>query len=123
MKNNFLTVVLTAYNDESSIDLAVEDFLSHPKVKRVIVVDNNSDDKTFDVSFNAGAQVVREFAQGYGNCVWRALSEGCKYDDTELILLCEGDRTFRAYDIEKFLAYLPHAEIVNGTRICEQLRA
>jgi hypothetical protein len=43
--------------------------------------------------------------------------------DTELTLLCEGDMTFRAYDIDKFLAYAPHAEIVNGTRISEQLRA
>ena len=42
--------------------------------------------------------------------------------DTELTLLCEGDMTFRAYDIDKFLAYIPHAEIVNGTRIVEQLR-
>lgn len=32
-------------------------------------------------------------------------------------------RTFRARDIDKFLAYLPHAELVNGTRIVEQLRA
>jgi hypothetical protein len=30
--------------------------------------------------------------------------------------------TFRAYDIEKFLAYIPHADLVNGTRIVEQLR-
>jgi hypothetical protein len=31
--------------------------------------------------------------------------------------------TFRAYDIDKFLAYIPHADLVNGTRIVEQLRA
>jgi hypothetical protein len=31
--------------------------------------------------------------------------------------------TFRANDIDKFLAYIPHADIVNGTRIVEQLRA
>ena len=30
--------------------------------------------------------------------------------------------TYRAYDIDKFLAYAPHADIVNGTRIVEQLR-
>jgi hypothetical protein len=37
-----VSVVLTAYNDEESIGLAVEDFINHPKVARVIVVDNNS---------------------------------------------------------------------------------
>ena len=31
--------------------------------------------------------------------------------------------TFRSYDIDKFLAYIPHAELVNGSRIAEQLRA
>jgi len=39
-----------------------------------------------------------------------------------LVALCEGDMTFRAADLDKFLAYAPHADIVNGTRIAEQLQ-
>jgi hypothetical protein len=117
-----LTVVLTAYEDELSIRAAVRDFRQHPKVKRVIVVDNNSRDRTAEVAREAGAAVVIEPRPGYGHCVFRALSEGASYSDTELTLLCEGDMTFRAYDIDKFLAYVPHADIVNGTRIVEQLR-
>ncbi len=118
-----VTVVLTAYNDETSIGEAVDDFRAHPKVKRVIVVDNNSADGTGEVAKRHGAIVVKELAPGYGRCVYRALSEGVGYSDTELTLLCEGDRTFRAFDIDKFLAYIPHADIVNGTRIVEQLRS
>ncbi len=117
-----LTVVLTAYNDEESIPLAVRDFQSHPLVRRVIVVDNNSKDRTSEKARNAGAQTLLETQPGYGHCVCRALSEGLRFDDTELTLLCEGDMTFRAYDIDKFMAYIAHAEIVNGTRIVEQLR-
>lgn len=117
-----LTVVLTAYNDEASIGPAVEDFRSHPRVKRVIVVDNNSKDRTAEVAQDAGAVVVPEPLGGYGHCVWRALQEGSQQTDTELTLLCEGDMTFRSLDIDKFLAYIPHADIVNGTRIVEQLR-
>jgi hypothetical protein len=117
-----LTVVLTAYNDESSIGPAVEDFRRHPKVKRVIVVDNNSSDHTSEVARKAGAAVVCEPRQGYGHCVFRALEDGAAFTDTGLTLLSEGDMTFRAYDIDKFLAYAPHADIVNGTRIAEQLR-
>jgi glycosyltransferase involved in cell wall biosynthesis len=116
-------VVLTAYNDEASIAAAVADFRAHAKVRRVIVVDNNSSDDTRDVARRAGAEVITEMHPGYGSCVFRALSEGARAPDTELTLLCEGDRTFRADDIDKFLAYIPHADIVNGTRISEQLRA
>jgi glycosyltransferase involved in cell wall biosynthesis len=122
-KNDNITAVLTAYNDEDSIGLAVQDFMSHPKVKRVIVVDNNSRDRTSQVASEAGAIVVHEPLPGYGHCVWRALQEGLRYSDTDLTLLCEGDMTFRSYDIEKFLAYIPHADLVSGTRIVEQLRA
>ncbi len=117
-----LTVVLTAYNDEQSIALAVADFRQHPAVRRVLVIDNNSRDRTAEVARQAGAEVVVETKPGYGRCVFRGLSEGVQYRDTELTLLCEGDMTFRAYDIDKFMAYVPHAEIVNGTRIVEQLR-
>lgn len=121
--NTNITVVLTAFNDERSIGSAVKDFLSHSLVKRVIVVDNSSEDRTGELAGDAGAIVVCEPRRGYGHCVWRALKEGCRFPDTELTLLCEGDMTFRSYDIEKLIAYLPHADIVNGTRISDQLRA
>ncbi|MBO9648737.1 MAG: glycosyltransferase family 2 protein [Variovorax sp.] len=118
-----LTVVLTAYNDEASIGPAVRDFLDHPAVKRVIVISNNSKDRTMDAAEEAGALVFNESRQGYGACVYRALSEGCRFEDSEIVVLCEGDMTFRAYDIDKLMAYIPHADIVTGTRTVEQLRA
>jgi hypothetical protein len=122
LKNRNVTVVLTAYNDEESIGDSVKDFLSHPLVKRVIVVSNNSKDKTEDFARKSGAIVFNEVIPGYGSCVFRALSEGLLFDDTELTVLCEGDMTFSANCIDKLIAYIPHADIVNGTRIVEQLR-
>jgi glycosyltransferase involved in cell wall biosynthesis len=120
--NPRLTVALTAYNDEDGISSAASDFLSHPMVRRVIVVSNNSIDATFEQAVTAGAITVNETTAGYGHCVYRCLSEALNYDDTDLIVLCEGDCTFRAFDIDKLVAYAPHAEIVNGTRTVECLR-
>lgn len=117
-----VTVALTAYNDEASIAAAVEDFLAHPAVRRVIVVSNASDDATFEVAVRAGAIAVNESQRGYGRCVARCLLEAVQYQDTAYVVLCEGDRTFRAYDIDKLLAYAPHADIVNGTRTSDPLR-
>ncbi|MEM6415994.1 MAG: glycosyltransferase family 2 protein [Pseudomonadota bacterium] len=118
-----VTVVLTAYNDEDSIGDAVRDFSSHPKVSDVIVVSNNSTDRTFEIAESAGAMTFNEPTQGYGACVYRCFREALSRTENELIVLCEGDRTFRASDIDKLLAYSPHADIVNGTRIVEMLRA
>jgi glycosyltransferase involved in cell wall biosynthesis len=122
VENRKLTAVLTAYNDEESIGDAVLDFLSHPLVTRVIVVDNNSIDKTGEKAATAGAIVIQEKKQGYGACVYRSMAEAAKYKDTDFFVLCEGDLTFRASDIDKLIAYAPHADVINGTRIVEQLR-
>lgn len=68
-------VALTAYNDEKSIGLAVADFTSHPLVTRVIVVDNNSRDRTSEAAVAAGARVVVEKEVGYGRCVYRCFKD------------------------------------------------
>ncbi len=120
--DNRVTVALTAYNDEESIGQAVKDFLAHPLVRSVIVVSNNSTDATFERAQAAGAITFNETAQGYGQCVYRCLTEAVTLQPTGLVALCEGDSTFRAYDLEKFVAYAPHADIVNGTRTVEGLR-
>ncbi len=117
-----VVVALTAYNDEDSIGEAVADFRAHPLVRAVIVVSNNSTDRTFERAQAAGAITFNEPAPGYGRCVYRCLSEALVLDRSELIVLCEGDMTFRAADIDKLVAYAPHADIVNGTRTVERLR-
>jgi hypothetical protein len=73
-------------------------------------------------AIDAGAIAVNEPQVGYGRCVFRSLTEAVARGDTELIALCEGDMTFRAYDLDKLIAYAPHADIVNGTRTVERLR-
>lgn len=123
IRDHTVTAVLTAYNDELSIGAAVDDWIAHPLVARVLVIDNNSSDRTSDVARAHQAIVHREPLPGYGQCVHRALVEASAYDDTELVALCEGDMTFRADDLDKLIAYARHAHVVNGTRIVEQLRS
>lgn len=122
LRDRHVTVALTAYNDELSIAEAVRDFAAHPLVRRVIVVSNNSRDATEARAMAAGAITFNELQPGYGRCVFRCLEEAERFADTEAVVLCEGDCTFSAGDIDKLLAYIPHADIVNGTRTVERLR-
>jgi hypothetical protein len=122
IRDAHITVALTAYNDEESIGEAVRDFQSHQRVSRVIVVSNNSADRTFEVAKAAGALTFNEEKPGYGHCVHRCYVEAVRFTDTDVIVLCEGDRTFRSADIDKLISYASHADIINGTRTVEALR-
>lgn len=58
-----IVVVIPALNEEASLPLVLRDL---PAVRRVIVVDNGSTDRTTEVARHGGAAVVREPQRGYG---------------------------------------------------------
>lgn len=118
-------VGLTAYNDEVCIGDAVQDFKSSPFVDKVIVVENNSRDNTYQAAAEAGADaVVTEIIPGYGSCCMRTLAEAAlDLQDDDIIILCEGDMTFSSQDVKKFLAYIENCDLVLGTRATQELRA
>lgn len=121
--NQTVTVVFPAYNEEPNIRAAVLDFLSIKDlsgkrvVDEVLVVDNNSKDKTGEFARAAGARVVVETKQGYGN----ALQRGLKEANADLVVMCEPDGTFVARDILKLLTYSEDFDVVCGTRTTREL--
>jgi hypothetical protein len=125
LTNAKVHVGLTAYNDELCIGDAVREFKSCAYVDKVIVVENNSKDNTYQVALESGAdRVVTEYIPGYGSCCMRALEESAiGLNDDDVIVLCEGDMTFSAHDVKKFLAYLENCDLVLGTRATQELRA
>ena len=122
-KDKTISVVLPAYDEEENIGEAVRDFLSLTIggdariVDDLIVVDNNSTDRTAERARSAGARVVRESKQGYGNALQRGLREA----DGDYIVLCEPDGTFVSADILKLLAYADDFDMVCGTRTTREM--
>jgi glycosyltransferase involved in cell wall biosynthesis len=112
-----VSVVFPAYNEADNIARAVRDFLAVPAVDEVLVVDNNSRDGTGDLAREAGARVVVETKQGYGNALRRGLREATG----EYIVLAEPDGTFLAKDVGKLLAYADELDMVMGTRTTREL--
>jgi glycosyltransferase involved in cell wall biosynthesis len=68
-----IVVIIPAFNEENSVGKVIADI---PKdiVSEVIVVNNNSNDLTSLNAFNAGATVVDEPNQGYGNACLKGLA-------------------------------------------------
>ena len=116
-----MVVAITAYNDAEATAQAVADFRRRPGVVKVLVIDNNSTDETATLAVAAGATVVRETRQGYGYACIRGLSEGLKVAEADVVALTEGDGTFIAEDMDKFLAYIGDADLVVGNRVVRGL--
>jgi len=80
-----ISVVMPAYNEEKIIGKVIKEF---KKVSEVIVVDNNSTDRTAELAMNAGAMIVKENNVHYSiyrtdtlliqSCVKEFFKENCK---------------------------------------------
>jgi glycosyltransferase involved in cell wall biosynthesis len=112
-----VSVVFPAYNEAAGIGQAVADFGSIDAVDEVLVIDNNSHDGTAQRAEQAGARVVREQHQGYGNALRRGLAEA----QGEYVVLAEPDGTFMGKDVLKLLAYADDFDLVLGTRTTREL--
>jgi glycosyltransferase involved in cell wall biosynthesis len=112
-----VSVVFPAYNEAENIGRAVREFRTVPVVDEVLVVDNNSRDGTADLAREAGARVVGETRQGYGNALRRGLREA----SGNYVILAEPDGTFVAADVVKLLAYADEFDMVMGTRTTREL--
>jgi glycosyltransferase involved in cell wall biosynthesis len=112
-----VSVVFPAYNEEAGIARAVADFGAIEAVDEVLVIDNNSHDATASRAAAAGARVVPEARQGYGNALRRGLAEA----QGEYVVLAEPDGTFMGKDVLKLLAYADDFDLVLGTRTTREL--
>ncbi len=112
-----VAVIFPAYNEEPHIAAAVRDFLDTGVVDEIIVVNNNSRDRTAVLAAQAGARVVHEPTQGFGAALRRGIREAA----ADLIILAEPDATFVGGDVVKLLAYAGDFDMVCGTRTTREL--
>ncbi len=84
---------------------------------KLIVVDNNSVDRSAEIARDTPAKLVTEARQGYGYALRRGLQEA----SGDLIILAEPDGTFVAKDIWKLLVYSDDFDMVLGTRTTREL--
>jgi glycosyltransferase involved in cell wall biosynthesis len=112
-----VSIILPAYNEERYIRSAVEEFFATGVVDEVLVIDNNSRDRTAHEARLTRARVIAEPAQGYGQALRRGLREATG----DFIIMAEPDGTFVARDVLKLLAYAEDFDMVCGTRTTREL--
>jgi len=83
-------------------------------VDEVIVVDNNSTDRTSEVAASLGAKVIREDVRGYG----RSYKRGFAGASSDLIVTLDGDHSYPVDALSYLLEAFRHLEVdfLNASR-------
>jgi dolichol-phosphate hexosyltransferase len=93
-------VVIPCYNEESGIREVLERM--PPGVDEVVVVDNNSTDRTAAVAAAMGARVVPEKRPGYG----AAYKAGLAAATADVVVTMDGDGTYPPEEIPRLVTRL-----------------
>jgi glycosyltransferase involved in cell wall biosynthesis len=111
-KGQSITVIIPCLNEEQGVEKilrAMPDF-----VDEVIVVDNNSTDRTSEVAASLGAKVIREDVRGYG----RSYKRGFAGATSDLIVTLDGDHSYPVDALSYLLEAFLHLEVdfLNASR-------
>jgi len=112
-----ITVLIPCYNEEKGVGKVIDSIPKDDLKKlgystEVLVVDNNSKDKTSEVARKHGAKVIFESKQGKTF----ALKTGFKKAKGNYIVTIDGDNTYPAKEILKLVKTINGNDLVVGTR-------
>jgi len=111
-KGQSITVIIPCLNEEEGIRRVLENMPEF--VDEVIVVDNNSTDRTPDVASSMGAKVIRETVRGYG----RSYKRGFANATGDLIVTLDGDHSYPVDALSYLIEAFRHLEVdfLNASR-------
>ncbi|MDQ6704721.1 MAG: glycosyltransferase family 2 protein, partial [Acidobacteriota bacterium] len=104
-KGQTITVIIPCLNEEEGIQLVLKDIPEF--VDEVIVVDNNSTDRTPVIAGEWGAKVIREQVPGYG----RSYKRGFANATGDIVITLDGDHTYPVDGISYLLEAFLHLQV------------
>ena len=114
--------MIPCYNEEKGIGNTIEG-IPKKKIKEagfdieVLVIDNNSKDRTAEVARKKGARVIVERKQGKGNAIRAGFSNISK--DSDYVVMIDGDNTYKAHEILRVIEPLENGfcDVIVGSRL------
>ncbi len=117
-----ICIVIPTYNEEKNIGGIIHECFNQKFVEKIIVVDNNSNDKTIDIAEKEKNVIVikKKINTGHTHSCIMGLKESLK-TNTNIIALMDSDGTFSPNDLNKLIPYLDNCDLVVGTRQVQTL--
>jgi len=113
-----IVVIIPAYNEEKSVGRVLKDIPTN-LVREVIVVNNNSTDKTAIVAKLAGAIVLDELRQGYGFACLKGIDYLKKMErKPDIVVFLDADYSDHPEELPQIVAPILESdvELVIGSR-------
>jgi glycosyltransferase involved in cell wall biosynthesis len=113
-----IVVIIPAYNEENSVGRVIKDIPAN-LVREVIVVNNNSNDKTAMVAKSAGATVLDELRQGYGFACLKGIDYLKKMErKPDIVVFLDADYSDHPEELPQIVAPILESdvELVIGSR-------
>ena len=97
-----ILAIIPVLNEEATIAQVIHS-LQSIGLCRIRVVDNGSRDRSAEVAFKAGAEILHEPIPGYGRACWRGLQAMPNF--IQWILFCDGDGSDDVSALNHFLSF------------------
>ncbi len=112
-----LTILIPALNEENSIGIVInkaKKYIETNKIKaEILVVNNESTDKTKEIAEKLEARVIDIPKKGYG----KAIKEGIKQAKGKFIIIGDADDSYNFLELDQFIINLRKGyDIVIGNR-------
>ena len=117
-KDMNFSIIVPVFNEEESIidviDRIKESWRNCGYPYEIIIVDDGSTDKTFELAVSQEVRVLQHTSnRGYG----ASLKTGIKESKHDWILITDSDGTYPVEQSPSFLEYIPEYDMVVGARI------
>lgn len=117
-----ITALIPCYNEENSIGAVIRGFPHEMIADRgfeleIVVIDNNSKDRTAEIAREHGATVIHEEKKGKGNAMRTAFYS--VHEDTDYVVMLDGDDTYRPQEILRLIEPIDSGfcDVIVGSRL------
>ncbi|MCM2325516.1 MAG: glycosyltransferase family 2 protein [Candidatus Woesearchaeota archaeon] len=123
-----ITLLIPCYNEEKGIAKVIEN-IPYGRINslgygiQVIVIDNNSKDKTAQIARRYGAKVISEKKQGKGHAIMTGFRNVS--DDTDIVVMIDGDNTYDVNEIMRLIEPIDNGfcDVTLGSRLNGKIHA
>ncbi len=120
MKEKLLSIILCTYNEEDSISATIEEIIKNFQNKEIIIVDDNSTDKTIEIIKKFNSSEIKLFERTKSKGLSSAFMFGLLKSKGEIVGWVDTNMPYVIKKYKEMQVYLNEYEVVLLSRYIEQ---